>query len=150
MTLKYSPICDDPKKYPQNLHTPKNIHFSEAPKTTEIQNFEPQKLARAYLCMKIPEPPPPPPPTFPWGWSAPFRTTKAQTMQQCQIFSRPGQHENWVSPIMCDFTYCHKSCFPSFNFLILQFWQICTHCLFHIVQRQGRHATNAKTDKRTG
>ena len=39
MTPKYSPICDDPKKYPQNLHTPKNINFSEPP----------------------PPPPPPPP-----------------------------------------------------------------------------------------
>ena len=24
-------FCDDPKRYPQNLHTPKNIHFSENP-----------------------------------------------------------------------------------------------------------------------
>ena len=28
----------------------------------EIQNFEPQKIARAYVCMKISECPPPPPP----------------------------------------------------------------------------------------
>ena len=31
MTPKYSPnwqFCDDPKEYPQNLYTPKNIHFS--------------------------------------------------------------------------------------------------------------------------
>ena len=35
MTLKLAQFCDDPpKKYPQNLHTPKNI---------EIQNFEPPK-----------------------------------------------------------------------------------------------------------
>ena len=31
MTPKYSPICDDPKKYPQNLHTQKNINFSDPP-----------------------------------------------------------------------------------------------------------------------
>ena len=37
-------FCDDPIKYPQNLHTPKNI---------EIQNFEPPQIARAYVCMKI-------------------------------------------------------------------------------------------------
>ena len=42
-----------PKKYPPNLHTPKNI---------EIQNFEPPKMIRAYVCMKISEYPPPP-----WG-----------------------------------------------------------------------------------
>ena len=37
-----------PKNYPQNLHTQKNIHFSEKPKT--YGNFDP------------PHPPPPPPP----------------------------------------------------------------------------------------
>ena len=39
-----------PKKYPQNHHTQKNI---------EIQNFEPQKMGRAYVCVKISEYPPP-------------------------------------------------------------------------------------------
>ena len=45
-----------PKKYPQNLHTPKNIQFSEPlppppkkkkknKKNIEIQNFETQKIA---------------------------------------------------------------------------------------------------------
>ena len=48
-----------PKKYPQNLHTPKNIRFSENPKNIEIQNFEPPKTTRAYVCMKISEYPPP-------------------------------------------------------------------------------------------
>ena len=32
-----------PKKYPQNLHTLKNIHFYENQKNIEIQNFEPPK-----------------------------------------------------------------------------------------------------------
>ena len=41
------------KIYPQNLHTPKNIHFSENSKNIGIQNFEPQKMTRAYVCMKI-------------------------------------------------------------------------------------------------
>ena len=42
-----------PKKYPQNLHTPKIIHFSETPKNNEIQNFESPKMPRAYVCMNI-------------------------------------------------------------------------------------------------
>ena len=44
---------DDPKRYPQNLHTPKNIQFSENPQKIEIQNCEPLKITRAYVCMKI-------------------------------------------------------------------------------------------------
>ena len=50
-----------PKKYPQKFHTPKNIYFSENPQKIEIQNFEPQKMDRAYVCMKISEYPPPSP-----------------------------------------------------------------------------------------
>ena len=100
MTLKYSPICDDPKKYPQNLHTPKNIHFSEAPKTTEIQNFEPQKLARAYLCMKIPEPPPPPPPP---SLGAGLRLFEQQRRRPCNNvrFSRDQANMRIGFPLLC-------------------------------------------------
>ena len=61
MTLNIFQFCDDPQKYPQNPYTPKNLHFSKKNKNTEIQNFEPQKIARAYDCMKISEYPPPPP-----------------------------------------------------------------------------------------
>ena len=43
-----------PKKYPQNLHTPKNILFSETPKNIEIA----KKVTLAYVCMKISEYPP--------------------------------------------------------------------------------------------
>ena len=50
------------KKYPQNLHTQKNIYFSENPKNIETQNFDPKKMVRAYVCMKISEYPPSPPP----------------------------------------------------------------------------------------
>ena len=50
-----------PKKYPQNFYIPKNIHFSETQKNIEIQKFEPKKMTRAYVCMKISEYPPPPP-----------------------------------------------------------------------------------------
>ena len=47
-------LCDKPQKCQQNLQTPKNIHFSEnPPKHTEIEIFEPLKMALAYVCMKI-------------------------------------------------------------------------------------------------
>ena len=49
-----------PKKYPQNFHTQKNIHFSENPKNIEIQKSDPQKMVRAYVRMKIEYPPPGP------------------------------------------------------------------------------------------
>ena len=48
-----------PKKYPHNLHTPKNIHFSENPKNIEIQNFEPKKKdlsLRMYEKIRVPPP----------------------------------------------------------------------------------------------
>ena len=35
--------------------------FSENPKKTELQNFEPPKITRAYLCMKMSEYHPPSP-----------------------------------------------------------------------------------------
>ena len=48
--------------------TPKNIrkifipqkifNFQKTPKNIEIQNFEPQKMTQAYVCMKISEYPP--------------------------------------------------------------------------------------------
>ena len=45
-----------PKKYPQNLHTPQKIYiFLNTLKNIEIQNFEPQKIALAYVCVKISE-----------------------------------------------------------------------------------------------
>ena len=47
------------KKYPQNLHTPKKyFFFLKTPKNIEIQNFEPQKIARAFVCVKISKYPP--------------------------------------------------------------------------------------------
>ena len=36
-------FCDDPKKYPQKLHTPKNIYFSENPKLLTFKILNPQK-----------------------------------------------------------------------------------------------------------
>ena len=37
---------------------PKNFHFSENSQNIVIQNFERQKMVRAYVCMKISEYPP--------------------------------------------------------------------------------------------
>ena len=57
-----------PKKYPQNLNTPKKYSFFwKPPKNIEIQNFEPKKMDRAYVCVYISEYPPPP---LPWDWRA--------------------------------------------------------------------------------
>ena len=39
-------------QYPQFLHTPKNIHFSENPNNIEIKNFKPPKMIRAYIYMQ--------------------------------------------------------------------------------------------------
>ena len=47
-----------PKKFPQNLHTPKIFFFLKTPKNIEIQNFEPQNMAQANVCKEITEYPP--------------------------------------------------------------------------------------------
>ena len=60
------------QKNPQNLHTPKNIHFSDPPphppppppqkkkkKNIENKNVEPPKMTRSYVCMIISEYPTP-------------------------------------------------------------------------------------------
>ena len=50
-----------PKKYPQNLHTPKRYSFFwKPPKILKFRILNPKK-ARAYVCVKISEYPPPPP-----------------------------------------------------------------------------------------
>ena len=44
------------KKKKKNIHKIlilKNIHFLKTPKYIKIQNFEPPKITRAYVCMKI-------------------------------------------------------------------------------------------------
>ena len=68
MTLKLAQFCDDPppsppppatkKKYPQNLHTPKNIHFSENPPKIEIQNLDQKNGPSLRMCENIRVPPP--------------------------------------------------------------------------------------------
>ena len=60
MTLKLAQFWDDPKKIHKIFIPQKNIHFSETPQNIEIQNFEPKKMDRAYVCVKISEYPPPP------------------------------------------------------------------------------------------
>ena len=51
-TPKTSPICRDPKKYPQNLHTPKIFIFLKPPKNNVIQKFKQKRKTRAYACIK--------------------------------------------------------------------------------------------------
>ena len=54
-----------PQKKIQKIFIPQKIFvFVKPPKNIEIQNFEPQKMTRAYVCMKISEYFPTPPP---WG-----------------------------------------------------------------------------------
>ena len=65
MTPKYSPILWWPQKNIHKIVIPQKIFiFLKTPKNIEIQNFEPKKMTRAYVCMKIleyPQPPPQPP-----------------------------------------------------------------------------------------
>ena len=49
-----------PKKYPQNFYSPKIFIFLKTQKNIEIQKFDPKKMDRAYVCIKISEYPPPP------------------------------------------------------------------------------------------
>ena len=59
MTLKLAQFCDDPQKIStKSSYPPKIFIFLKTPKNIEIQNFEPQKIARAYVCVKISEYPP--------------------------------------------------------------------------------------------
>ena len=58
MTLKLAQFCDDPKKYPQNLHTPpKKSIFLKTQKNIEIQNFEPKNGPSLRMCENIRVPP---------------------------------------------------------------------------------------------
>ena len=60
MTLKLAQFCDDPQKKSTKSSFPQKIFiFLKTPKNIEIQNFEPQKMGRAYVCVKISEYPPP-------------------------------------------------------------------------------------------
>ena len=61
MTLKLAKFCDDPKKTStKSSYPPKIFIFLKNQKNIEIQNFEPRKIARAYVCVKISEYPPAP------------------------------------------------------------------------------------------
>ena len=63
MTLKLAQSCEDPKKISTKSSYPQKIFiFLKIQKNIEIQNFKPQKMGRAYVCVKISEYPPPPPP----------------------------------------------------------------------------------------
>ena len=59
MTHKYSPILWWPPKNIRKIFIPQKIFiFLKPPKNNEIQNFEPKKMTRAYLWMKISKYPP--------------------------------------------------------------------------------------------
>ena len=54
MTLKLAQFCDDPKKISTKSSYSKKIFiFLKTQKNIEIQNFEPIKMGRAYVCVKI-------------------------------------------------------------------------------------------------
>ena len=56
MTLELAHFRDDPKKISTKSSYPQKIFiFLKTPKNIEIQNFEPKKIARAYVCVKISE-----------------------------------------------------------------------------------------------
>ena len=63
-----------PKKYPQNISTPKKYSFFSKPKKKiEIQNFEPQNNSPSLrMCENIRVPPAPQPPP-PWGHMTLFK-----------------------------------------------------------------------------
>ena len=68
MTLKLAQFWDDPQKISTKSSYPQKIFiFQKTPKNIEIQNFEPPKMDRAYVCVKISEYPPPLP--GPWAMS---------------------------------------------------------------------------------
>ena len=59
MTLKLAQFCDDLKKISTKSSYPQKIFiFLKTQKNIEIQNFEPQKMDRAYVCVKISDYPP--------------------------------------------------------------------------------------------
>ena len=59
MTLKLSKFCDDPQKIStKSSYPPKIFIFLKTQKNIENQNFEPQKMDRAYVFVKISEYPP--------------------------------------------------------------------------------------------
>ena len=63
MTLKLAQFCNDPKKYPQNLHTPKTYSFFSKPKKIlkfRILNPKNSPSLRRPMCENIRVPPPPP------------------------------------------------------------------------------------------
>ena len=58
MTLKLAQFCDDPKKYPQNLHTPqKYTRFSKPPKILKFRILNPKKLPGPMYVWKCQSPP---------------------------------------------------------------------------------------------
>ena len=86
-----------PKKYTQNFHTPKNIHFSENPKkywNSEI--WPPKKWSEpTYVWKYLSTPPPPPPPGYGLVWHLMHLITT------CQKDSYSGLHRCVYLAIGC-------------------------------------------------
>ena len=56
MTLKLAQFCDDPPKmFTKSSYPQKIFIFLKTKNNIEIQNFESQKMDRAYVCVKISE-----------------------------------------------------------------------------------------------
>ena len=54
MAVKLAQFCDDPKKISTKSSYPKKIFiFLKTQENIEIQNFEPKKMGRAYVYVKI-------------------------------------------------------------------------------------------------
>ena len=59
MILKQAQFCDDPKKYPQNLHTPKKYSFFWKPKKIlKFRILNPKKWAEPTYVGKYQSTPP--------------------------------------------------------------------------------------------
>ena len=79
-------FCDDPKKYPQNLLTPKILILLKTLKNIEIKILNPPKMTRAYVCMKISEYPPPWAPPYPTLSKMQFPEVKPmRQLKDCSI-----------------------------------------------------------------
>ena len=64
MSLELAQFCDDPKKYPQNLHTPQKYSFFWKPqKILKFRLLNTQKKSEPTYVWKYQCTPPPP-----WGW----------------------------------------------------------------------------------
>ena len=96
MTLKLAKFCDDPKKISTKSSYPKKIFiFLKTQKNIEIQNFDPKKMGRAYVCSKISEYPP-------WAGKSTYTYTQAHPSLHCSTL-RQIPKSNGLIPLICSF-----------------------------------------------